>query len=214
MNRARNRALAAAALTLMGVGALTGCAPATPEPAATGGASDPATPGTSDGPSSAADDAAEPAPTGPACLIGDWYIAEDQMQKFYTAISDTNSNLDINVEGGTGLSFSTDTYSYTPEFAIVLQVAGMESRGAITGSIDGKYSTTGETITTSQETSDIALTVTVAGTTIDGTDLADSLLASAPINSAPFDCGDAGPIIQFDTGDGNPRVPIQLTPAD
>ena len=68
-------------------------------------------------------------------------------------------------------------------------------------------------ITTSQEVSDIAVTVTVSGVTVDGTDLTNSFLADAPINSAPYECGAEGPVIQFSTGEGNPTVPMQLIPA-
>jgi hypothetical protein len=207
MSVTTRRALAAAALIVFGTSALTACASPSPEPTGAGTAT------ASAGDSTATEPSEESAPTGPECLIGDWYIAEDQMQEFYSAVSESSSDFSISVSGGTGLSFSETTYTYTPDFAILLEVAGMEGKGAITGAISGDYSATDEEITTSQEVSNIAVTVTVGGTTTDGTNLTDSFLASAPINSAPYECGADGLIIQFDTGDGNPRVPIQLIPA-
>jgi len=198
-----NRLRALAAVSLLSVGVLTGC---TPPPA------EPGTP--ADEPDATASEAPEEeAASGPECLIGDWYIAEDQMQKFYTALSNANEGLDIAVSGGTGLAFTDTTYTYTPDFSIILQVSGAEGEGSITGGINGDYSATDSEITTSHEESNIAMTVTVSGITIDGTDLTKSFLASAPINSAPYECGDEGPVLQFDTGEGNPRVPIQLTAA-
>ncbi|MBH0117239.1 hypothetical protein I6E52_10315 [Salinibacterium sp. NG253] len=194
---------AVAALSLLSLGLLSACTPPDEEPAATDAAVD----------ASAPEEAEEEAVTGPECLIGDWYIAEDQMQGFYSAVSGSNDGLDISVEGGTGLAFTDATYTYTPDFEILLQVAGAEGTGEITGGISGDYSATDSVITTSQEVSDIAVTVTVSGVTVDGTDLTNSFLADAPINSAPYECGDDGPIIHFSTGEGNPTVPMQLTPA-
>ncbi|GAA1221308.1 hypothetical protein [Rhodoglobus aureus] len=203
------RAPAPAAVGLLGVGLfglslLTACATPTPDPTTTDSGTDATAPDTSD----------EPAPSGPECLIGDWYIAEDQMQAFYTAVSGTNDGLDITVEGGTGLSFdSAGTYAYTPDFAILLQVAGAEGEGTISGNVTGDYSASETEITTSHDVSAVTVSVTVSGITLDGADLFGDFMSSAPINSAPYECADDGPIIQFDTGEGNPRVPIQLTRA-
>lgn len=150
----------------------------------------------------------EAAATGPECLIGDWSITQDQMQSFYDAVSADNG-VAITIEGGTGLSFAAATYTYTPEFVLKLDIAGMTGTGTITGGISGDYTADESTITTSHEVSDVTLTVDVGGQVIDGAELLGSILASAPINSAPYECGADGPIIQFDTGSG--RVPIQLT---
>ncbi|MBH0099946.1 hypothetical protein I6E68_12465 [Salinibacterium sp. NSLL150] len=197
------RLRAVAAVSLLSLATLTACASPSDEPTATDAAVD----------ATAPEEVEEEAATGPECLIGDWYIAEDQMQSFYSAVSGTNEGLDITVEGGTGLAFTATSYTYTPDFAILLQVAGTEGTGAITGGISGEYSATETVITTSQEVSDIAVTVTVSGVTMDGADLTNSFLASAPINSAPYECGAEGPLLQFSTGEGKPTVPIQLTAA-
>ncbi|MBH0083822.1 hypothetical protein [Salinibacterium sp. SWN167] len=194
---------AIAAVSLLSLAVLTGCSAPADEPSTPTVETDAAAP----------EEVEEDAATGPECLIGDWYIAEDQMQGFYSAVSGSNDGLDISVEGGTGLAFTDATYTYTPDFEILLQVAGTEGTGAITGGISGDYTATDTVITTSQEVSDIAVSVTVSGVTMDGADLTNSFLADAPINSAPYECGDDGPIIHFSTGEGNPTVPMQLTPA-
>ncbi|QYH34610.1 hypothetical protein [Salinibacterium sp. M195] len=198
-----HRAVPLAVLSMLGVGLLSACATPAPSPVATDSETDAA----------ASAPAEEVAPSGPECLIGDWFIAEDQMQGFYSAVSGSNENVDISVKGGTGLAFTNSGYTYTPDFAIILQVAGTEGEGTITGGVTGDYSATDTEITTSHDVSDVAVSVSVSGVTMDGTDLFGDFMSSSPINSAPYECGEVGPILHFDTGEGNPRVPMQLTPA-
>ena len=201
MSTELRRLRALAAVSVLSLGALTACS----------------APADSEEPESSETDASAPAEpeeemvSGPECLIGDWYIAEDQMQGFYSGVSGTTEGLNISVEGGTGLSFTDTTYTYTPDFTILLEVAGSEGVGSITGAID--YDATESVITTSHEESDIAVTVSVGGVSVDGTDLTQSFISSAPINSAPYECGTDGPIIQFSTGDDSPTVAMQLSPA-
>jgi len=203
MSTELRRLRALAAVSVLSVGVLTACSP----------------PADTEEPVDSETDASTPVEpedetvSGPECLIGDWYIAEDQMQSFYSAVSGANEGLDISVEGGTGLSFTDTTYTYTPDFMIILEVSGTGGEGSITGAISGDYEAGDTVITTSHEESDIAMTVTVGGVSIDGTDLTEGFLNSAPINSAPYECGSDGPVIQFNTGEGNPTVPMQLTPA-
>ncbi len=187
-------ALPALALTAF---TIAGCSAAAPDPA----------PGTT---TTAAPGAApeEVAASGPECLVGDWYIAQDQMQAFYDAVNASN-DVTFTVEGGTGLSFSESSYTYTPEFALALELSGLAGVGTIAGAISGDYTADESTITTSHEVSDVTLTVEVQGQVVDGTELFGSILSTAPINSSPYECGADGPIIQFDTGSG--RVPMQLT---
>ncbi|MEL0627663.1 hypothetical protein V6245_11990 [Salinibacterium amurskyense] len=203
MSTELRRLRALAAVSVLSMGALTACsAPADSEE-----------PVASETDASAPAEPEEEMVSGPECLIGDWYITEDQMQGFYSAVSGTTEGLDISVEGGTGLSFTDTTYTYTPDFTILLEVAGSEGVGSITGAIDGDYEASDTVITTSHDESDIAMTVTVGGVSVDGTDLTEGFLNSAPINSAPYECGTDGPIIQFSTGDDSPTVAMQLTPA-
>lgn len=187
--------LSASLAALSGVILLAACAAPAPAPGTTDDiAPDPA----------ASAQAEEPTASGPECLIGDWIIPQDQMQSFYDAID----GIEFEIEGDTGLSFTATEYRYTPDFTLTLEVMGMEGSGTITGSVTGEYTADDSTITTSHEVSDVAVAVTVGGVTQDGTDAFGAFMSSAPINSAPYECGPGGPVIQFDTGDA--RVPVQL----
>ncbi len=178
---------------------------------ATAGCAVPSAPsGESGGPATSAPTSEAPPEevTGPDCLIGDWYIAQDQLQAFYDGLSAETGGLAFTIDGGTGLSFTDTTFAYTPEFTLRLEIAGIAGTGTIVGAIAGGYTADDTTITTSQETSDVVLTVDVGGTVQDGAGLFDSFLASSPINSSPYECTAAGPVIQFSTGEN--RVPVQL----
>ena len=164
----------------------------------------------------AAGESAEPDaptdPTDPACLIGDWRITQDQMQSFYDAVSGSTEGLALTIEGDTGLSFTTDSYIYTPSFTLLLDIAGVQGQGVTTGSIGGSYSATEGVITTTVGDNSLETIVTIAGVTQDASSELGAIIASDPINQAPFDCSDPdAPVLQFDTGSG--RTPVALTPA-
>ncbi|MGV8970317.1 MAG: hypothetical protein ACOH1J_07705 [Microbacteriaceae bacterium] len=161
----------------------------------------------------AAASAEEVALSGPECLVGDWYIENDQMQAFYDALAANvagGSGITFDITGGTGLSFADTTYVYTPEFTLGLVVSGITGSGTITGAVSGDYSATDDSITTAFNTSDVALTISVGGVVQDGAGLFGDILSSDPINDAPYECSPAGPIIGFDTG--GDRFNVQLTP--
>lgn len=152
-------------------------------------------------------------PTDPACLVGDWLITQDQMQSFYDAVSGTTEGLVLTIEGDTGLSFTADTYVYTPSFTLLLDIAGVQGQGVTTGSIGGSYAGTDGVITTTVGDNSLSTIVTIAGVTQDASSELGAIIASDPINSAPFDCSDPdAPVLQFDTG-GGARTPVALTPA-
>jgi hypothetical protein len=151
-------------------------------------------------------------PTDPACLIGDWRITQDQMQSFYDAVSGSTEGLVLTIEGDTGLSFTADSYVYTPSFTLLLDIAGVQGQGVTTGSIGGSYTATEGVITTTVGDNDLETIVTIAGVTQDASSELGAIIASDPINEAPFDCSDPdAPVLQFDTGSG--RTPVALTPA-
>ncbi len=145
------------------------------------------------------------------CLIGDWTITEAQMQVFYDTVSAGVDGITFEVQGDTGLTFRESDYSYLPDFTLAMTVADMPASGTIAGTISGDYVVDGGTITTSHDSTAVTMTVDVAGTTMDGTDLFADMLAVSPVNSAPYECV-AGPklVIQMDTGYG--RAPIELIP--
>jgi hypothetical protein len=196
---------ATTAITMAAVLALAGC-----------------TPGESDAEPAPVDEAGtggtgttveeSPDPTDPACLVGDWQIAEDQMQSFYDATTGEVEGITFEVVGGVDLSFTVDEYRYTSDFTLLLDVEGAGSgEGVATGGLGGSYTAEDGVITTTLVDNDLAVVVTVLGQTIDGSDLAGGLLESDPINEAPFDCSTGNPVLQFETSTG--RTPVELTPA-
>lgn len=142
------------------------------------------------------------------CLIGDWLIAEDQMQQFYDSI---DTPAEFTVSGDTGLSFTEDSYEYTPDFTLKLLIVGQTGEGSVTGSVAGSYTTDGDIVTTSNENNDVSTLVTVGGQTMSGDDTFDSFMSISPINSAPYECTSQGPILMFENGSSD-RVPMELTP--
>ena len=197
---------AAVAMTIAGVLALAGCgAPsgdAEPDPAEDAAVDEPAAP--------EEDEALDP--TDPACLIGDWQIAEDQMQSFYDAIATDIDGIAFTVDGSVDLSFTADEYRYTSDFVLDLTVEGAGGgEGVATGGLGGTYTAADGVITTTLVDNDLSVIVTVMGQTIDGSELAGGLLLSDPINEAPYDCSSGTPVLQFETGSG--RTPVALTPA-
>jgi hypothetical protein len=146
---------------------------------------------------------------GPECLVGDWYITQEEMQGFYDAVT-AETGAGFTIDGGTGLTFTESTFTYTPQFTLLLDLAGTTGTGTIDGAISGNYSADDTTITTSQETSDAVLTVEIGGVVQDASALFGDILAASPINTAPYECTADGPLIQFDTGGGT-RTPVQLT---
>lgn len=192
-------ATASAAVVLL---AFAGCVGAEP---------DDADPGASD-PAASGEPSAAPDPSDPGCLIGDWRITQEQMQVFYDAVSSSTEGLALTIDGDTGLSFTETDYVYTPEFVLRLDVSGLVGEGVTTGSIGGTWSAEDGVITTTVDDNSLSTVVTIAGVTQDASDTLGAIIASDPINDAPFDCTDpASPVIQFDTGSG--RVPVALTPA-
>lgn len=152
-------------------------------------------------------------PFDPACLIGDWRISQAEMQSFYDAVSGTAEGLTLTIEGDTGLSFTADQYRYTPTFTLVLDLAGVVGEGVTTGSLGGTYTAADGVITTTLGDNDLETIVTINGATQDASGVLGGIIASDPINQAPFDCTDPeSPVLQFETGSGG-RTPVALTRA-
>jgi hypothetical protein len=164
-------------------------------------------PDTSSAPSTAPEE--EAVAGGPECLVGDWYITQEEMQGFYDVVT-AESGTGFTVDGGTGLTFTESTFTYTPQFTLGLDFAGNAGTGTIVGAISGDYTADDTTITTTHETSDVVLTVEIGGVVQDATALFGEIMAASPINTAPYECNADGPLIQFDTGGGT-RTPVQLT---
>jgi len=192
------------AVAMVGVLAIAGCTPADEEPDA------PLDETTTDSVDAPEDEPSDP--TDPSCLIGDWEIAQAELQSYYDVVSGEVDGVTFGIEGGTGLSFTATEYRYTPGFTLLLEIDGATSgEGTATGSLGGTYTAEDGVITTELADNDLSVVVTVLGQTIDGSDLAGGFLQSDPINQAPFDCSSGTPVLQFETSSG--RTPVALTPA-
>ncbi|OYX53347.1 MAG: hypothetical protein B7Y93_07785 [Micrococcales bacterium 32-70-13] len=151
-------------------------------------------------------------PTDPACLIGDWRITQEALQGFYDGVSGSTEGLAFTVEGDTGLSFTADSYVYTPAFTLLLDIASVQGQAVTTGSIGGGWVGAEGVITTTVRDNSLSTIVTIAGVTQDASSQLGAIIASDPISNAPFDCSDPdAPVLQFDIG-GGARTPVELTP--
>ncbi len=197
---------ASLSLTAVALLMLAGCS--------TGDATDADTDPSDEASAEAAETEAPPAdPFDPACLVGDWRITQAEMQNFYDAVSGTTEGLTLTIEGDTGLSFTADQYRYTPTFTLLLDIAGVAGEGVTTGSLGGTYTADGGVITTTLGDNNLETIVTINGMTQDASGVLGSIIASDPINQAPFDCTDpSSPVLQFETGSGG-RTPVALTAA-
>jgi len=169
-------------------------------------------------PAAEPDDTAAPEPEpgdpfDPACLVGEWVIPQSEMQRFYDdAIADT-PEVRFVVDGDTGLWFDGETYVYTPEFTLTLELVelGATGSGTTSGSLAGSYLAELGVITTRVEANNVSIALNIMGQQLDGTELLGSIIASDPVNEAIFECGADGPMIQFSHGSGS--VPVALRAA-
>ena len=157
----------------------------------------------------------EPEPAGPECLVGDWVITEDELNAYYDALeagfSASGPAPTFDVAGQVLLTFTPTEYVYTGNFDLTLGIAGQEGTGTSTGTVSGTWTTADDVIIAETTETNLSVSVSIGGITLDGSELANGLLNDAPINAAPYDC--AGPTLGFQTGDGSPRHTVTLTPA-
>ncbi|GLI26867.1 hypothetical protein ARHIZOSPH14_11090 [Agromyces rhizosphaerae] len=149
--------------------------------------------------------------TGGDCLVGDWVLAVSDMQAYYDVVGSA-SGMEMTLDGTTGLSLTADTFEYTPDMMLTLDFEGTSAVAVLGGSLSGEYTTADGVITTTSEVFDFEAEVTVDGTPVGDSSMANELLAGSPVSDAPYDCSGATPVIMFDTGVGE-RVPVTLQPA-
>jgi hypothetical protein len=192
-------------------------APTTVEPAPTTNAptTTAAAPASTDPPVTEPPVTAAAADTDGSCLVGEWVVTEDEMNKFYDAIEATvDAPLTLDVEGSAPLTLSADgTYRWDPEFTLVVEVAGTAGTGEASGDITGDWSASEGVLTTASDVNALEVSITVGGVTIGGDDLANGFLNSSPINGVTYSCDGPAPVLDFKTADPDVTVPITLTPA-
>lgn len=148
---------------------------------------------------------------GPECLVGNWYVAEDQLQVFYDSVSAASGNAVVfAVDGDTLLSFDGARYKYEPDLYLTVTTGGVEGVARLRGTIAGDYTADATTLRTVTDTTDVEYSYSVGGVAQDASALFAGALADAPISGGEYECTADGPIIQFNNGSG--RVPVQLVP--
>jgi hypothetical protein len=163
------------------------------------------------------DTAPEPEPPGTdgACLVGDWKVADAELNSYYEALAagtGPETGLSLSTTGEVLMSFTETSYEYIGDFDLMLSVGGVDGTGEATGSVDGTWVAEDGIILTELGSSDLNIVVTVSGVTIDGSDFGNGLVQANPLNNAPFTCD--GPTLMFQSGpDDTTRHPVLLTPA-
>ena len=153
------------------------------------------------------------APAGEDCLVGEWVVTQDEMNAFYDAVEANVDGVTFEIIGEAGLTFTETQYVWGPDFDLTLTVAGLEGNGVAGGSISGTYTTADGVITTTLESSEMTMQISMGGTVMDASDIGNDFMTSVPINDAPYSCETGVPVIDFETGDGTPRHPVTLIPA-
>ncbi len=168
-----------------------------------------------DGDSSGGDtDESEDGEGDGSCLVGNWVLTEEAMNRYYNAVeADGAEGLNFTVTGGSGVSFREDgSYSYTPAFELALDVQGIAGVGVVGGLLSGEYEIIDGVVTTTVITDSVDISVNISGITMTADDLGMSVDTLAPISSAPVDCSGENPALLFLTGAGGGRVPVELQP--
>lgn len=149
------------------------------------------------------------------CLVGAWVVTEEQMNAYYAGMMTTvDAPITLVATGHAGLTFGADgTYSWAPAFDLAVDIVGSAGTGSTTGTIHGSWTASDGTLTTASDVNAIELTITVNGTTFSGSDLANGLLNSSPINGVTYSCVGPAPVLDFKTADPAVTVPVTLAPA-
>ena len=151
----------------------------------------------------------------PSCLIGEWIVTEDEMNAYYDSIEASFPDGPapaFDIVGNVLLTFTETDYIYVADFDLALDIAGQSGTGDTRGTVSGTWEVVDGLVVTTLGSSDLALVVSIGGVTLSGSEFANGLLDSAPINDAGFDCD--GPTISFQTSEiGGPGHDVLLTPA-
>lgn len=166
----------------------------------------------------AAPETTVPEPSDEACLEGAWVITSEQLNSYYTALgANSGDGLSIGADGVVNVTFLGGEYQYTADFGITVDVSGIGGTGDAVGTVSGSYEIVDDNVIAATTlSSDLTITVEVAGQTIDGSEMGNGLINSAPINNAEFFCGSDGngPTVMFQSGPStDQRHPVVLQAA-
>lgn len=149
------------------------------------------------------------APKSSECLVGKWVVSESELQSFYDTVNVSQATFSIS--GDMGLAFTEDTYQFLPDFALTLEISGIDAVGEIVGDVSGSYTADEESLTTSYEDSDnVDFVITVMGQEFDGKEMSDTFLAMFAINESPYTCENDALTLGYQNVDGEAVVPVEF----
>lgn len=152
---------------------------------------------------------------GGDCLVGSWVVTAEQMNAYYAGLMTTvDAPITITATGQAGLVFEANgTYAWAPDLDLVVDVVGAPGVGETSGSVTGSWTAADATLVTASDVNELQLSITVNGTTFNGSDLANGLLSQSPVSGVTYSCAGPTPVIDFKTADPEVTVPVTLTPA-
>ena len=147
------------------------------------------------------------------CLVGDWAISAEQMNRFYAEVlAGVDSPFRMVASGSISLSFGADgTFIWAPALTLAMDVEEIAMTGASSGEVTGRWTTTGDTLTFVDTANNITTTFSVEGVAVDSGAFGTQLTTSPPAD-VPYSCAGATPVIDFPAGTGA-DVPMTLAPA-
>jgi hypothetical protein len=151
----------------------------------------------------------------PSCLVGEWIVTEDELNAYYDSIEGSfpeGPAPAFDIAGNVLLTFTETDYIYVADFDLTLDIAGQSGTGDTRGTVSGTWDVVDGRVVTTLGSSDLDVFISIGGVTLSGSEFANGLLDTAPINDAAFDC--AGPTISFQTSEvGGPGHDVLLTSA-
>lgn len=139
--------------------------------------------------------------TDPGCLVGTWTVTPDEIVAYYAEL--LVSTPEVTVRSASApytLVFTADAYEWLPAGTLAMDAIGQDATAEVGGSIRGSYVADGGAITTSLTEPGITITVTVGGSTFDGSEMGAGFLSAAPIADSTFECGPNALAIHTDAG--------------
>jgi len=120
---------------------------------------------------------------------------------------------DITAKGTVVLDLRQDqTYTLTPQNYGLTLNGVIKGDVTVTGTLDGTYTTTGNTLKTDVKDDSLKATASLAGATFDASPLTDYLTKQLHLVSIPYQCQGQNLVLQQDNGMGG-TVSVTWTPA-
>lgn len=153
-----------------------------------------------------------PAPNGARCLVGNWVIADADLDVYFDVVAVNAAFQSIDSSGVIRLSFTENGFRWTDEYSLTMQVDDVVYESTSSGSFEGSYTEAGGVLTGTVGRDDRGGTVTHDGQPVgDVGDLFVGINTAHPMDSLAFSCD--GPVLVVDAGpSAGARHAVPLTP--